>query len=323
MSEVLSQSEIDAILSSFTAGNAEFEAEEEGGRRIKEYDFKSPKKFSKEQTKIILGIYENLARHLSSYFSGILRAFCEISINSIEELPYYEYNNALPDSILIGRYDFKSLEGDVLVDISHNITFTLVERLLGGNGEGDPLDREYTEIEISLMQRIFRQIAIASTDAWGSLLDMKCILKEIESNARLIQSMATDEAVLVIVMDVTIDQIKGTINFCLPCVNLENIIDHLSQNKYAAKKSNDKNYEEALKDAMVTHVNAAPLMMKAVFGETVLSLNDIVNLQVGDVIKFDQAVGSEIKVNISEKTWFLGIPGVKRNKKVIKISKVI
>ncbi|MGI5891292.1 MAG: flagellar motor switch protein FliM [Bacillota bacterium] len=322
MSDVLSQSEIDAILDSFSAGSVDLHIEE-NKNKVKVYDFKSPKKFSKEQTKVLMGIYENFARYLSSYFSGILRAFCEINIASVEELPYYEYNNALPDSILIGVFDHPPLEGEVLVDLSNSISFSLLERLLGGSGEGTPPNREFTEIEISLLERIFNQIAIASTDAWPSQMNVKCTLKEIESNARLVQAMAMDEIVVIIVMDVSIENAKGTITFCLPCIKLEAIIEQLIQNKYTAKRSSDSKYEEEMKDTMITHVKSAPLEANAIFGETTLTLNDILNLQIGDVIKFDQTVGSEIKINICDKAWFYGIPGIRKNKKVVKISKIV
>lgn len=324
MSEILSQSEIDALLNSLATEEPEPEQEiEENPRRVKEYDFKSPKKFSKEQVKILMGVFENFARHLSSYFSGILRSYCEINIGTVEELPYYEYNNALPDSILIGVYDMNPIEGDVLVDISNTISFTLIDRLLGGNGLGEPPHRDFTEIEISLMRRIFKQIGVASKDAWFSLLELKPQLKEIETNARLMQAMPMDEAVVVIVMDIMIDGVKGTINFCLPCVNLDAIIDQLSKNKYGLKRSGDSEYEEAVHEAIVARVQKAPLEAVAVFGETTLTLNDILNLQVGDVIQFDFSVGSDIKINIAGKPWCYGIPGIKRKKKVIKVSKVI
>ncbi len=324
MSEVLSQSEIDELLSSLTSEGADQAAPVmEETRRIKDYDFKSPKKFSKEQTKVLLSIFEGFSRHLSSYFSGILRAYSEIKVSTVEELPYYEYNNALPDSILIGIFDLRPIEGDVLVDISNSITFTLLERLLGGNGEGEPPHREFTELEISLMRRIFRQISVALRDAWSHLIPIDSTLKEIETNARLMQAMPMEEAVVVIVLDVEIEEVKGTINFCLPCLNLEAIIDQLSQYKYKNKRSGEGEQEEAMNEAMIRQIEDAPLEVVAVFGETVLTLNDILNLQVGDVIRFDQAVASDVRIDIADKTWFYGVPGIKRQKKVIKISKVI
>ncbi len=324
MTEVLSQSEIDALLNSLATEEVEPEmAIVESARKVKDYDFKSPKKFSKEQTKVLMGVFESFSRHLSSYFSGILRAYCEVSIDAIEELPYYEYNNALPDSILIGVLEMKPIEGDVLVDISNSITFSLIERLLGGNGDGETPDRDFTEIEISLMRRIFKQIAVSLKDAWFSLLEIESSLKEIETNARLMQAMPMDEAVVVIVIDVMIESVQGTINFCLPCLNLESIIDQLSQSRFKSKRSSDGEHEEVIKNAMITHIKEAPLEAVAVFGETVLTLNDILNLQVGDVIKFDLAVGTDIKINIADQTWCYGVPGIKRKKKVIKVSKVI
>jgi flagellar motor switch protein FliM len=325
MPEILSQTEIDQLLSSMTKGEAAHEPE--GRRRksgkVKIYDFKSPKKITKEQIKILRGIHENFARHLSSYFSGILRAYCEINVVSIEEQPYYEYNNGLPDTVMIGVVDADPIEGSVLVDISNSVTFTLVERLLGGTGESAVPNREFTEIEISLMERIFRQIAVFMKDSWTNLINLNTSFVQIETNARLIQSMPMDEVVVIIMIDVNIGPAKGTLNLCIPCINLESVLEQLSQNKYHLNRAVDGTLEETNRQAMVSHIKASTMEGSAVFGATVLTLQEVMNLQAGDVIKFDQAVSSGVRIIIGGKPWFCGIPGVRINKKVIKISKVI
>lgn len=321
MSDVLSQNQIDALLSSLSKG--ETPLEEPSSKRVKEYDFKSPKKLSKEQLKTLTGLYETFARHLASYFSGILRFFCEVSVASIEELPYYEYNNSLPDSLLIGVIKAKPIEGNVLVDFSNTISFTIIDRLLGGNGEGIIPNREFTEIEITLMERIFRQIALFTKEAWPHNMNMDSAFEQIETNARLVQSISMDEVVAIIVLDVKMGAARGTINMCIPCINLESIIDQINQSQYHSKRSLDAAHEELIKGSMLSHVKGSPLEIEGVFGQTVLTLREVLNLQVGDVISFDNSVDKNIKLNIGGRTWFYGALGTKRNKKAVKISKVL
>jgi len=327
ISDVLSQSEINELLKSLTSGETILEQElVNSNQKVREYDFKTPKKFTKEQIKILSGIHENFARQLSSYFSGILRTYSQIDVVSIEEQHYFEYNNALPDTVLIGVLEANPIEGFILVDISNSITYNLLERMLGGGSRESSIipDREFTEIEISLMERILKQIAIFTKDAWSEMIAVEASLQGIETNARLIQSIAMDEIVVIVIMDVNIGSIKGTINFCIPCINIESLIDRFNQNRYFPKRALDSSQEEMIKDSLVSNIKAAPLEMCAVFGETVLSLNDILNLQIGDVIKFDQDVDMDIKINVNDKeTWFYGIPGIKNNKKAVKINKVI
>lgn len=322
MPDVLTQSQIDELLNSLSTGETSFEKTGAQGN-VKEYDFKSPKKLSKEQIKTLMGVYENFARHLASYLSGILRIYCEVSVVSIEEQPYYEYNNSLPDSVLIGVMGAKPIEGNILVDLSNNISFTLIDRLLGGSGAGVSINREFTEIETTLMERIFRQISVFTKEAWSGLLSMESGFKQIETNARLVQSMAMDEVVVIVLMDVGIGATRGSINLCIPCINLETIIDQLNRSRYRSKRMLEPEQENALKSIMVSHVNDSPLDVEGVFGQTVLTLREVLNLQVGDVISLDQPADKNISLNIGGRTWFFGTPGVRKNRKAVKISKVL
>jgi len=322
--EILSQNEIDDLLSSLLSGQPEDdpEAEKAPDRKIKEYDFKNPKKITKEQLKMINSIYEHFSRYLSSYFSGILREYCEINVVSMDEQPYFEYNNSLPDAVLIGALEVKPIEGLVLVDFSNSISFSLIERLLGGNGEGKVPERDFTEIETTLMTKIFRQIAVYMQEAWSGVMGVEASLKQIETNARLVQSVPMEEVVVLIITEVTIGSVSGTINFCIPCINLESILEQLSQNKKNGKRAADSK-EDTNKETMLSNVKRTPLVGDAVFGGTMLTLKDVMNLQVGDVIKIDQDVRSEVRIDIGGRTWFYGIPGLHRNKKVIKVSRVL
>lgn len=325
---ILSQSEINELLNSLVSpkDDAEQEIALSDSKKVKNYDFKTPKKLTKEQIKVILAIHENFARQLSSYFSGILRTYSEINVLSIEEQHYFEYNNALPDSVLIGVIEANPIEGNILVDISNSVTYGLIERMLGGGERENGLipKREFTEIEISLMERVFKQITVFIKDAWAELVDAEAILKQIETNSRLIQSVAMDEIVVIVIMDVNIKNIKGTINFCIPCINIESLIDKINQNKYFSKRAIDTSQEELIKDSLESKIKEAPIEIHAIFGETVLPLKEILNLQIGDVIKFDQDMGSDVKVNINNgETWFYGTPGIKKNKKAIRINKVV
>ncbi len=324
MPEILSQNEIDDLLSSLLSGQPEDdpEAEKAPDRKIKEYDFKNPKKITKEQLKMINSIYEHFSRYLSSYFSGILREYCEINVVSMDEQPYFEYNNSLPDAVLIGALEVKPIEGLVLVDFSNSISFSLIERLLGGNGEGKVPERDFTEIETTLMTKIFRQIAVYMQEAWSGVMGVEASLKQIETNARLVQSVPMEEVVVLIITEVTIGSVSGTINFCIPCINLESILEQLSQNKKNGKRAADSK-EDTNKETMLSNVKRTPLVGDAVFGGTMLTLKDVMNLQVGDVIKIDQDVRSEVRIDIGGRTWFYGIPGLHRNKKVIKVSRVL
>lgn len=323
MPEILSQSQIDELLNNLkNEDTAKADSELTSTKKVKNYDFKTPKKLTKEQMKILLGIHENFARHLASYFSGVLRTYCEISVVSIEELPYYEYNNALNDSVMIGVFDVKPIEGSVLVDVSNTLTFTLIDRLLGGSGEGPAPEHEYTEIETALMSKIYEQIAIFVKEAWNNLFETETEFQYIETNARLIQSMPMEEVVVIVTMDVSIGTVKGTMGFSIPCINLEGIIEQLNRNKLLPKRQIDQTQEELLRETMLDHVRDSALELRGVLGKTQLTIQDITNLQVGDVIRVGHQTDKYIQVQVGDKTWFCGIMGTSRNRKAVKVKRV-
>lgn len=332
MPEIMSQNQIDTLMEELKNNKplSETNAQQlNDNRQIKEYDFKSPKKFSKEQLKLVNSIYDSFSRHLASYFSGVLRTYCEITVEDIVERPYYEYNNALPDSVMISVMDFKTdedvtpkLEGIMLVDISNVITFALIERLMGGEVNSVFRDREFTEIEISLVEKIFKQIAKFTKESWLDVVNINPEMKRIETNSRLMQQISMDEIVLIVIMSIDIKSVKGTLNVCIPCISLEPLLKKSKIIRY--NKNNAENEQDKItKDMLLSHIMESDLDVVSKLGETKLSFTDIVNLQVGDVIKLDRKTEDSVKVNVGGKTWFYGIPGVKRNRKVIKINKVL
>lgn len=148
------------MLSSVLSGGdtASLDTHEEK-EEIKEYDFRTPKKFTKEQIKILERIFENYSRHLSSYITGLLRLYCKVSLASIEEQKYFEFSNALPDYTIMGIVDLGIEDDDIeesnaILQLSNSLTFTMIDRMLGGRGTYQDTDRDFTEIEINVMRSI-------------------------------------------------------------------------------------------------------------------------------------------------------------------------
>ena len=163
MADVLTQAQIDEMLKNVAAG-AVPEVTQKEEEKVKEYDFRAPKKFTKEQIKVLDGIFENYARLLSSYLTGLLRLYCRVSLVNIEEQRYSEFNNALPDYVLMGMVDLgikneEVSETNVIIQISNTITFTMIDRLLGGRGEYRDVNRDFTEIEITIMNDVMNSMA--------------------------------------------------------------------------------------------------------------------------------------------------------------------
>lgn len=324
MPEKLSQSQIDQLLQKFSSGTEAVEEVEET-KKIKEYDFRSPKKFTKEQLKALDSLHENFSRMLASYLTGLLRVFCEVNVLQIEEQRYYEYNNALPDTTLIGMVDLKPQdkkynEGTIIMDMSTTIGFTMIDRLLGGSGKSADMMRDFTDIEIAILTNLLQKVCTRLQDAWCNYIDVALPLRSIETNARLIQALPPEDTVVIVLLNVKIKNQQGSISICIPAVNLEEMIDNFSHKYARTLKRHDPEQEMAQKRIILETLTESDLEIKAVLDEFELELREVVSLQVDDVIPLSKSISSDIQIIVDDTIWFNGRLGMTKQKKAVKLS---
>ncbi|QSX07191.1 flagellar motor switch protein FliM [Sedimentibacter sp. zth1] len=330
MADILSQNQIDALLNNLTSGEVDIEqinTENEDGK-IKVYDFSSPKKVTRENIKLLNGVYESYGRILSSYLSAVLRLFCEIEVEQIEESIFYEYNNALSDSVLLCVVDFllpdsKNSCGQVLMNFSKPLAFSIIDKLMGGNGDDYNYDRDFTDIELSILDNLMRQIIAKMQDAWQGTVPIIVEFNKIETNARFIQSIGYNDTVLLIVMNTVVKQLNGSITVCIPTLTLDEIFKKSEHLLRLGRKKSDLQQAEMDKEAILGYVKASNLNISGVLGKADLSLNDVLNIQLGDVIVLDKGVNEDITMNVEDQLWFKGKWGVKRKRNAIKIKEIL
>lgn len=329
MAEVLSQAQIDALLQGFNAGEVEADAiKQNGERKAKIYDFKSPKKFTKEQLKVIDSLHENMARLFSSYLSGLLRVFCEVSVLQIEEQRYYEYSNALLDGTLTALVDLKPVDKNidnsiVMFNMPQSIGFFMIDRLLGGSGKGYHLTRGYTEIEIALLSNMFEKLTVQVQEAWKSYIGIEATFQSIETNNHFLQLNSPEDIVVIVALSVKINKIEGVISICISASNLAEMMTGFSNRYERTAKKQDQGKEETRKQVIFDSLTDSEIEIRAVFDHFQLDLQDVLHLQVDDVIPLSQAVNSEIQLVIDNTSWFKGKLGQTKLKKAVKISKLV
>lgn len=330
MADVLSQSQIDALLNSFSSeGTKAFEEIEEQAKeqKVKNYDFKMPKKFTKEQLKVIDGIFENYSRVLSSYLTGLMRIFCKVEVLQIEEQLYYEFNNALPDYVMMSMVNMGITDDDVIetnniMQVSNQIAFTMMDRLMGGEGTYFEQNRDFTEIEVGLFTTVLNKMAALLKEPWGTYIDINPVITTIETNARVMQSISPDEVVILVVLEMEIKDVKNTMTFCIPAMNLESIMSKFGDRWSRTTKKLDPKREKERRVSLLEAIKDSELRISAVLGETKLDLYDVLTMQVNDIIPLNVPIDSNITVNIGSNLWFDGKLGTKNNKKAVKIDNI-
>ena len=194
MAEVLSQNQIDELLKGLSKGDVSIQELEENEKKIKEYDFRSPKKITRETIRLLRGIYENYCRMLTSRLTSMLRLVCDVTVEQVEESIYQEYNNALEDYVLMGLINVKypdneTSDSQILIEMSRPLSFVIIDRLLGGSGEECGYIRDYTDIELSLLSNVLNQLVAIMGTTWENTLKIETELERVETNSRFIQSI--------------------------------------------------------------------------------------------------------------------------------------
>lgn len=346
--EALSQEQIDALLRDMANGGEDDPAEAEadapiaapvGGfaasapimavrgsgvpkraeKKFTFYDFTNPKVFSKEQLRMMRIIYDNYAKHLSSIMSGRLRTECTISIAAIEELRFYEYNNGLQESIMMGVLEARPLEGSMLIEVDRDTAYLIIEKLLGWVGEEPaPSDNDFTDIEIKVFENFFTEISKYLREAWANVTDLEPRLDRIETNARLTQIMPLDEIVIVVMLRVGIHEYEGKMSICVPCLNLQALLDQ-SQSYLTAKRRKNQEDADKTKQDIFENLKTTRVDVRGILGSTTLSLQDLLYLQTGDVLPLDTSKDSLITLRVGSLDWYQGEVGTKKNRMAVKI----
>lgn len=322
MGEVLSQNEIDNLLKALTSGELDVnEIKDTEEKVVKNYDFARPAKFSKEHLRTLEIIFEHYGRLLSTNLPAYLRKPVQVEVMNSEAVIYSEFSNALSNPVLLGVINFEPLEGNIVIEIASNIGYAMVDRLLGG--AGNPLDkpRDFSEIELVILERMFNVCVNLLREPWQNVVSIVPRLERIETNSQFAQIISPSEMIAIITINLKIGDVEGIINVCLPFAVLEPVMDKLNT-KYWFSTMQDKDVN-TYEDAISSLISKAQIPIKAVLGTSQISVNDFLNLSVGDIIKVDTQVDQELDIYVGNIDKFKALPGSSNDKYAVRLTKVL
>lgn len=322
MGDTLSQEEIDNLLKAFNDGDLnadDFNDNKE--KQVKNYDFARPSKFSKDHLRTLEIIFENYGRLLSTNLPAYLRKNVQVEVVNAEANTYSEFANALSNPVLLGVVNFSPLEGNIIVELSANLGFTIVDRMLGGGGAPLERNRDFTEIELIILERILEVCTNLLVDPWESVVSIEPRLERIETNSQFVQFISPGEMTAIITMSVKIGSVEGLMNICIPYSCVEPVIDKLNTKYwYSSMKESDSGaYQEVIEDI----IDYAKIPVKAMLGRSSISVNDYINIQIGDIIKLDTKVNDELEVYVGNIKKFTALPGATSDSYAVRVTSVI
>lgn len=322
MGDVLSQNEIDALLNALSSGELDVdEIKENSEKQVKDYDFARPSKFSKEHLRTLEIIFEHYGRLLSTNLPVYLRKNVQIEVMNSEAVTYQEFSNALSNPVLLGIVNFAPLQGSIIIEMATNLGYAIVDRMLGGKGESLEKIREYSEIELLILERIFIVCVNLLHEPWQNVVEIHPRLERIETNSQYAQIISPSEMIAIITINVKIGDVEGLMNICLPFLTVEDVIDKLNTKYWYA---NMQRYDETdYADAIEVLIRKAQIPIKAVLGSSTISVSDFSMLQVGDIIRLDRKAEEELDVYVGNIKKFTALPGASGDNYAVRVTEVI
>lgn len=324
MTEVLSQDEIDQLLSAISSGEVEPQEVQQATdqKKIKIYDFKRPDKFSKDHIRTISIMHETFSRLTTTSLSAQLRSLVQVHVASVDQLTYEEFIRSIPNPTTLAVINMDPLKGSAILEIDPAVTYSIIDRLFGGQGEGTKFSRELTEIEQSVMENIIVRVLGNMREAWSTVIDLRPRLGNMETNPQFAQIVPPTEMVVLVTLETKVGEVEGMMNFCIPYLTIEPIISKLSAQYWYSSVRRGATTENLtiLRDRLST----IAVNMVTEIGSMNLTVREVLAIRTGDVIRLaDTRVGDHMVISVGNKNKFLCRPGVVGNRIAVQVIKKI
>lgn len=310
MADVLSQNEIDALLSALSTGELEPEevGKEDDKHKVKLYDFRSPQKFSKEHIRTLELVHDNYARIISNYLTGQTRQNVKVKVETVEQITYEEFIHSVQNPTIITIFKMPPLAGNIIFETNPQFSLQVIDILLGGNGDRKVETKEFSDIDKNIMRQITTGMISNLKLAWETILEVEPEVEGIETNPAINQTLAPNDPVALITFSIEMNKRSTFINMCIPYLSIEKILDRLVV-QYSFQ-NNDESSKIESREKLEEGIHKVDVEVVAELGKARLTVEDFLKLTIGDVIKLDTKSSSPVKVYVGNEECYYAKPGV-------------
>lgn len=322
--EVLSQNQIDSLLSAINSGSATVQSiQQEPQQNVRSYDFRHPSKFSREHTQTLHAVHEMFGRLLSTQLTTQLRLPVQIEVISIDQLTYDEFMRSITNPTVVLIYRMDPLNGNILFEFTPGTAISLIERLLGGPGKIPPKPRELTDIEQTLMTNIMNKGMYSFREAWKNLVpDLKPLQQNLETNPRFVQISGPSDSVMVISFEIRLGESTGSMRLCLPYPTVEALLPQLNRQYFIAQNVRKEEAKQTTSE-ILKRLEEVEVRVSLILGQTDISMHDLLALQSGDVLCLNTHIHQELPVLVENNLKFRGKPGTSGRKLAAQITDIV
>jgi len=319
MAEILTQQEIDALLNNIKSGT-EQKIESSSEKEAILYDFRLPNRISKNQLRVLRSIFENFAESFSSFLVTKLQTVVNINVTSVDQIYYSEYVLSVANPACLFTFQIKDTDVKGILELNNDLAFSLVDKLLGGNGLGTKQTKIITPIEQKVLNVVVERVMQDLKKAWQTIDDMNFEVERFEPDIDFAQITSQSESVLLISFEILIGEQSYLMNICFATFAFDNILARLSSQKLSSIRA-IKHYGKSAREVVSQNLSAVALPIQVELGTTKLSVKEIMEMEIGDIIRLDTKLSDDQKVRSGKHILFLGRIGVSNNKKAIKVTK--
>ncbi len=324
--EVLSQTEVENLLSALNPGaggkaTASHKSSSNAPRirdKVTAYDFKRPERVGKDQMRALQTLHEGFGRNFGAALSALLRSIVDVKLTSVDQLTYSEFIFSLENPTCFNLLKAEPLESNLILDINPAILYPIVDRLLGGGRETGPVARRpLTEIELRLVARITGLFLEELRRAWENVLALDLAVIRVESNPQLVQIVPPNEVVILISFELTVGDVRGMMNLCIPFNSIERISSKLSSNSWVAYGRHDATSETVA--TISQNLRGAPVEVVVELAESKITTRQLIGLRVNDIITTEKDIHDPLVVSVEGVPKFRALPGALKGQKAIRI----
>ncbi len=316
--EMLSQEKIDALLSAVKSGAVAVSSSgDRADAKAVIYNFRRPSRVSKEQIRALQILHEDFAKLTTASLSGMLRTMVDLELEAVEQISYSEYQLAIASPTCAFVFNMEPLKGGAVLELNPHVASVMIHRLLGGHGFEVPPARDFTEIERAVVERIGLRAMVDLQQAWQQVGAFVFRILQLETNPQFIQVTSPNEVILVATFRIKIGPVAGGLSIGYPYLLLESLIPRLGGQRWMSTNTGNATPEN--RAFVLRELSQSPLTLRAFLGGTKLTVRDLLELKVGQLLPLETKPDDAVRVEINSVPTFVGRPGTHRKHLAVEV----
>lgn len=316
MGKVLSQEEIDALLSDAKKGKDIESLGKE--KKVVEYlyDWKMPQKINTEHRRQLKQIFGIFTTSFSTYLQTTLKSIVDVNLIDISTVGYSDYLLSISEPTCMYKLYLDKIKAHTSIEVQPAFVFFLVDRLLGGIGQSVDINRAISPIEESIMLRIMQNCFLALKEAWKSTVPgLNFQYNGFEYNPNFVNIAPSTDVVAIFAFEVSIKEEMYNFTICFPSRALDPILEKLSTSSWQTQENISRKNINVIED----YIKFSKIDVSVEIGRLDMSVREIMELEKDDVIELNKPIHAPMLLRVDDRAKYFVKAGVEGNKKAFEM----